>query len=193
MDLDVDVAELAKASSMSRNLSEEQEEAALEFMLQRLHNQLREKGFSHELTTLAVSSMGSMPNQALKLLRAFQEVQGTDWFGGLVTSAVRVRNILQKTEGSDHVLDVGLFSEEAERSLFEAIEGLSPRVDKAVRAWDWNGLTQILSKLEPYVSTFFDKVLVMDNDERIRNNRIALLERCDGLFKTSGDLGLLKS
>jgi len=34
---------------------------------------------------------------------------------------------------------------------------------------------------------------VMDNDERIRNNRIALLERCDGLFKTSGDLGLLKA
>lgn len=193
MDLDIDVAELAEASSLSRGLSEEQEESALGFMLQRLHNQLREKGFSHELTMLAVSAAGSRPNQALKLLEAFQEVQGTDWFGGLVTSAVRVRNILQKTEGSDHVLDVGLFSEEAERALFEAIELLSPQVDKAVRAWDWNGLTQILSKLEPYISAFFDKVLVMDNDERIRNNRIALLEKCDGLFKTSGDLGLLKS
>ena len=193
MDLDVDIDLLVKTSSLSHRLSDDQKVAASGFILQRLYNQLREKGFSHELTTLAVSAVGSRPNQALKLLKAFQEVQGTDWFAGLVTSAVRVRNILQKTDHSARTLDASLFTEAAERELHEAVELLSPRVDEAVRAWDWNGLTLVLSKLEPYISAFFDKVLVMDNDERIRNNRIALLERCDGLFKTSGDLGLLKA
>ena len=109
------------------------------------------------------------------------------------TSAVRVRNILQKTDRSPNALDAALLTEAAERELYEAVVLLAPQVDEAVRAWDWNGLTLALSKLEPYISAFFDKVLVMDNDERIRNNRIALLERCDGLFKTSGDLGLLKA
>lgn len=193
MDLDVNIASLVEASSLSRGLSKDQQEAASGFILQRLHNQLRERGFSHELTTLAVSVTGSRPNQALKLLEAFQEVQGTDWFAGLVTSAVRVRNILQKTDRSPNALDAALLTEAAERELYEAVVLLAPQVDEAVRAWDWNGLTLALSKLEPYISAFFDKVLVMDNDERIRNNRIALLERCDGLFKTSGDLGLLKA
>jgi glycyl-tRNA synthetase beta chain len=83
--------------------------------------------------------------------------------------------------------------EDAERELYDAVELLSPQVEEAVGSCDWNELTQVLSKLEPFISAFFDKVLVMDNDEHIRNNRIALLERCNGLFKTSGDLGLLKT
>ena len=193
MDLDADVLVITEMSSLSRGLSEDQKTAATGFILQRLHNQLREKGYSHELTTLAISVAGSRPKQALRLLDAFQEVQGADWFNGLVTSAVRVRNILQKAEISGLELDPGLLREDAERELYDAVELLSPQVEEAVGSCDWNELTQVLSKLEPFISAFFDKVLVMDNDEHIRNNRIALLERCNGLFKTSGDLGLLKT
>ena len=72
-------------------------------------------------------------------------------------------------------------------------EALSPQVDKAVAECDWEGLTRTLASLEPFISSFFDKVLVMDGDDEIRGNRISLLGRCNELFKSAGDLGILKS
>lgn len=191
--IDADVSAIAIASSEDRELSMDQTESMMEFIAQRLHNQLREKGFSHGLTTLAVSVAGSRPVQALRLLEAFSAVQDKEWFSGLVLSAVRVRNILQKVEKTHEDVIPGLFSEEAEKALFESVETLSREVDKAVDKCDWEGLTKILASLEPFITSFFDKVLVMDSDDAIRKNRISLLERCNELFKSAGDLGILKS
>ncbi|MDO9508839.1 MAG: glycine--tRNA ligase subunit beta [Thermovirgaceae bacterium] len=192
-EMDADVAGLAAVSSKNRGLSEEQFRPMMEFIMQRLHNQLREKGFPHGLTTLAVSVAGSRPLQALRLLDAFSVIKDQDWFSGLVVSAVRVRNILQKFEKTQNAVDAGLFSEEAEIELYKTVEMLSPDIREAVARCDWDGLTKILARLEPFITSFFDHVLVMDSDEAIRDNRIAILERCNELFKSAGDLGILKS
>jgi glycyl-tRNA synthetase beta chain len=154
---------------------------------------LREKGFSHGLTTLALSVAGSRPLQALRFLDVFSAVQGEPWFTGLVVSAVRVRNILQKADNGHEKVDPGLFSEAAEKALFESVETLSPEVAVAVEGFEWEGLAKILARLEPFVTAFFEKVLVMDEDDAVRNNRLSLLERCNRLFKSAGDLGILKS
>lgn len=191
--IDADVSALAAASSEELGLSGDQTVPMMEFITQRLHNQLREKGFAHGLTTLAVSVTGSRPRQALRLLKAFSVVQEEEWFNGLVVSAVRVRNILQKAEMTHEAVDPALFRENAEKKLFESVEMLSPQVSKAVGECDWEGLTKILASLEPFITTFFDKVLVMDGDDAIRNNRISLLACCNELFQSAGDLGILKS
>lgn len=191
--IDVDITDLAKESSRDHSLSAEQSDSMMEFLLQRLHNQLREKGFSHGLTTLALSVSGSRPLQALRFLEVFSAVQGEPWFTGLVVSAVRVRNILQKSEKAHEKVDPGLFSEAAEKALFESVEILSPEVSAAVDGFEWEGLAKILARLEPFVTAFFEKVLVMDEDDEVRNNRLSLLERCNSLFKSAGDLGILKS
>jgi glycyl-tRNA synthetase beta chain len=57
---------------------------------------------------------------------------------------------------------------------------------------DWNGLAGYLAELSPFVTAFFDDVLVMDPDERIKSNRIALLGMCSALFLKVGDVGVLK-
>jgi len=191
--IDVDVFSIAVASSEDRGLSVDQTKSMMEFITQRLHNQLREKGFAHGLTTLAVSVVGSRPMQALRLLEAFSAVQDKEWFNGLVVSAVRVRNILQKAEMTHEAVVPGLFREDAEKALFESVETLSREVDKAVDGCDWEGLTKILASLEPFITSFFDKVMVMDGEDAIRKNRVSLLERCNVLFKSAGDLGILKS
>ena len=49
-----------------------------------------------------------------------------------------------------------------------------------------------MAELSSVVSAFFDDVMVMDPDEAVRNNRLALLRRCNALFKEVGDLGALK-
>ncbi|HDQ93335.1 MAG TPA: glycine--tRNA ligase subunit beta [Synergistetes bacterium] len=191
--IDADLVHLVTESARQRELSEEESSLVMEFIFQRLHNQLREKGFSHELTTLAVSVAGSRPMQAMRMLDVFSKIQDSEWFLGLVVSAVRVKNILQKVQENNGNLDSELLTEKEEKELFEIVEALSPDVGKAVEESDWDSLARLLARLEPFITAFFDHVLVMDKDENVRRNRIALLEKCNDLFRTAGDLGVLKS
>ena len=49
----------------------------------------------------------------------------------------------------------------------------------------------MLAELSPVVAKFFDDVMVMDKDEKVRANRLALLDECNKLFAEVGDLSVL--
>ena len=84
----------------------------------------------------------------------------------LVENANRVLRILKdKVEVS---VDTSLFALQAEKDLFEAIKKVS-------FTGDYKALLQELISLNPTVTKFFDDVLVMDKDEKVKNNRLALL------------------
>ncbi|MBR0203192.1 MAG: glycine--tRNA ligase subunit beta, partial [Synergistaceae bacterium] len=91
-----DITEAIKESCSINEVNEETCSKILEFMKQRLQVQLRERGYDYELVALAVEVAGNVPYQALKLILALNEVMSSEWFTGLVSSAVRVKNILQK-------------------------------------------------------------------------------------------------
>ena len=80
---------------------------------------------------------------------------------------------------------------EAEKNLFAEVMRISEPVRKSVSVYDWEGLTKLLAELSPVVAKFFDDVMVMDKDERVRNNRIAILRECNKLLLTAGDLSVL--
>jgi glycyl-tRNA synthetase beta chain len=69
---------------------------------------------------------------------------------------------------------------------------LEPKVNEALGRQAWPEVTELLSHLEPDITRFFDKVLVMDENPAVRENRLALLSRCNELFMSVGDLGILK-
>ncbi len=165
----------------------------LEFLRQRLLMQLKERGYSHELATLGVNTAGDVPYQALRLIETFNAVKGEEWFSALANSAVRVKNILQKN--AEAVPDVepleGLMTVEAERKLWVEVKRLDARVREAVKVYDWAGLAKMLAELSPVIAAFFDGVMVMDKDEAVRNNRLALLKKCNELLMTAGDLSVM--
>lgn len=166
------------------------------FIEQRLLVQLKEKGFEHELAALAISVTGRVPNQALKLIEALNKIKDESWFTELVSSAVRVRNILQKNAAlikANSAPDEVLMNKDQERDLFNEIKRLKDPVKEALVNYDWEGLTQLLAELSPVVSAFFEDVMVIDPDEKIRANRLALLTQCNALFTEVGDLGSLKN
>ena len=191
-ELDVDLLRLVDKSCELLSVPEEVREKILIFLQQRLHVQIREKGYSHELTTLALSVAGNRPLQSLKFLEVFSRIQDESWFIDLITSAVRVRNILSKSGDVPSSVDSSLFQKEAEGRLHGEIGRISPKVDEALSSQDWKTLATYLSELSPCVSTFFDDVLVMDPDERVKSNRLSLLMLCNALFLKVGDLGVLK-
>ena len=84
----------------------------------------------------------------------------------LVENANRVLRILK--EVSDTKLDTELFVLDAEKSLWTAIQQI-------VFTQDYSEYLKALIDINPVVTKFFDDVLVMDKDEKVKNNRLALL------------------
>ena len=110
----------------------------------------------------------------------------------LAAANKRVGNILKKTASDSTVpVDEKLLFEDAEKILYEKISALSLTVEPMFDAGDYeNALSQLSSLREP-VDVFFDSVMVMADDEAVKNNRIALLSSMNQLFLRAADLSRL--
>ena len=187
------MSDAVKESCKINGVNEETCAKILEFMQQRLHVQLRERGFDYALVTLGLSVAGEVPYQALRLIETLNGVKSNEWFTELVSSAVRVKNILQKNapDMTDSNPDESLMTVREEQDLYREVMRLEPSVKNALDSYDWESLTQLLAELSPVVAAFFEKVMVMDKDEKIRANRLAILVKCNKLFRETGDLSVL--
>lgn len=83
----------------------------------------------------------------------------------LLENANRVLRILKEEAGA---VDESLFALEAEKELYKAVQGIS-------FSGDYREYLDSITRINPVVTKFFDDVLVMDKDEKIKNNRLALL------------------
>ena len=187
------VSDMVNEACKINEVNDETKAKILDFMRQRLLMQLKERGYSHELATMGVNVAGDVPYQALRLIETMNSVKGEEWFGALANSAVRVKNILQKNAKgvADIVPDKALMTLDAERELLAEVQRIDDPVREAVKVYDWQGLAKMLAELSPVITKFFDGVMVMDKDETVRDNRIALLKKCNELFMTAGDLSVV--
>jgi len=192
LDLDLDLEQLLMFITDKLEVGNESLCSLLDFIKQRTLIQLKEKEYSHDMVELALSVTSAKPLQTLHLLQALADVKKENWFISLVNSAVRVKNILAKAELTETAIEPALFVKEEEKNLFDAVREASLPVSDAMNKQDWNALMNILSLLSPSVSSFFDKVMVMDDDLAVRNNRLALLGQCHALFMQVGDLSKAK-
>lgn len=189
-----DITEAVKKSCEINEVDDATRAKIFDFIKQRLHVQLKERGFEHELAALGISVVGNVPYQALKLIETLNGVKTEDWFTALVSSAVRVKNIIRKNanEKINEKVDEALLTVDAEKNLYRAVSKLDEPVKKALEAYDWEALAKMLAELSPVVAKFFDDVMVMDKDEKIRANRLSLLAQCNKLFNEVGDLSTLQ-
>jgi glycyl-tRNA synthetase beta chain len=194
LEMDVDIGALMSQAAERLGADGEALNRSLDFCRQRLHNQLRERGYSHGVVSLAVGSVGQRPLQVLRMLEALVEAGGEPWFEPLVSSAVRVANILSKSgnEAGASAPSGGAYASDEERTLASALETVEEAVASALKSCDWAAACKAISGLSGAISGFFDGVMVMDPDTAIRLARIGLLTRCKNLFDSIGDFSLMK-
>jgi len=84
-----------------------------------------------------------------------------------------------------------LLREAAEESLYAAMTSLKPKVDAAFAQGDFAGTLKALAQLRDNVDAFFNDVMVMAEDEQLRNNRIALLSSLHGMMNQVADISKL--
>ncbi|WP_233709878.1 glycine--tRNA ligase subunit beta [Pseudomaricurvus albidus] len=123
---------------------------------------------------------------AVNAFRALPEAEA------LAAANKRVSNILAKTEANtDASVNAELLQEPAEKVLAEQLAAKSAEVAPLFTANDYTGTLAALASLRAPVDDFFDNVMVMADDEALRNNRIALLSQLRQLFLQVADISLL--
>ena len=100
----------------------------------------------------------------------------------------RVRNILAKEQAPQTPVDPALLESGAEADLYAALQSCS---SAAAQAGDYVGSLQALAALRAPVDTYFDQVMVMADEPKLRNNRLALLAELDRLCRSVADISCL--
>jgi glycyl-tRNA synthetase beta chain len=155
----------------------------LSFFRQRLEGMLLEEGYSHDLIA-AILSEGVLDIKDIeRRIKILSKLIKSPDFPELLTAAKRVYNILGEIKTGK--LNINLLTEPAEKELHHTLTYVQERLIET----DF----QALFELKDPINTFFDKVLVMDKNPEIRENRLALLSSVKKLFDILGDFSKILS
>jgi glycyl-tRNA synthetase beta chain len=93
----------------------------------------------------------------------------------MLTAFNRVSTLAQKAE--DDKVEESLFKEEAEKKLYSEFENVKTKVEEFISDKKYEEALETFASLRPAVDSMFDSVMVMDNDEAVKNNRLGLLKQ----------------
>ncbi len=189
-ELHLDLPEVVMTSLelLKDKISHTPEETALEvldFFQTRLQHLLLGEGFDHETVAAVLTAGGGDLVEAADKVRALEEVRRSPDFPALAVAFKRVINISRGAEPGE--VNPLLFEYPEENLLYEATGLMEVDVDAALAQRDYPAVCRALAKLRGPVDAFFDRVMVMAEDERLRRNRLALLERISRTFLTMAD------
>lgn len=163
----------------------------LDYMLERFRAWYEDAGIPVEVFLAVSARKVSNPLDIDQRVKAVHEFYQLPQAQALAAANKRVANILAKSGAPAGALDPALLQESAEKALAEAVQAKATLVEPlfAKRAYT-EALTQLADLQEP-VDAFFDQVMVNAEDDKLRNNRLALLQQLADLFLAVADISLL--
>jgi len=169
-------------------------EPVMEFILDRLRAYYHEQGIRPDVLDAVTALKPVRPvdiNKRIHAVNAFRQLPEAE---SLAAANKRSGNILKKVKGTlPETIKPDLLAEKAEQKLFQALTDLNKTVGPLLANSDYEPALQMLAGLRQPVDTFFDDVMVMVDDTRVRDNRIALLNQLHGLFLQVADISRLQS
>lgn len=127
----------------------------------------------------------------LKRLKALNTVRQDENFNTLAVGFKRVANILKKIN-ENYTVNPALFKQEQENKLCEEIKKIQKTNAELIGKKDYETAFINLIGLKPFIDSFFDNVMVMDKDEELKQNRLALMQELHKLFTEIADLSRLQ-
>ncbi|MGL6159787.1 glycine--tRNA ligase subunit beta [Microbulbifer sp.] len=167
-------------------------EQTLNYILERFRARYEDQGIAAEVFMAVAARNLSRPldiDNRVQAVHAFSQLPEAQ---ALAAANKRVSNILAKLEGpAPTEVDESLLQEDAEKALYAAIQDARTQVEPLyAEALYTEGLAG-LAGLRETVDSFFDHVMVMTDDEKLRDNRLALLAQLRALFLEVADISLL--
>jgi len=168
-------------------------DALFSFMMERLRAWYLDAGYEVHVFAAVLARQPARPldfDQRMHAVRAFRELPEAN---SLSAANKRIRNILRKAETAIPVTyDKSLLQEPAEQALAAALEELDTQTRPLFKQRDYTNALCQLAALHTPVDAFFDNVMVMAEDEALRDNRLALLQTLSALFLQVADISLLQ-
>lgn len=156
----------------------------LEFIAGRLKPMFLERGIRYDVIDAVLYDCNDILDCAVKA-GLINQVVKEDWFAGIVKSAERVARIT-KNVPREEVREEDLTDEE-EKKLHSLYMKMNWEVGQAINQEDWAKALKALAELTDPIELFFDKVLVMHEDEKLKQNRLALLKSLEKLYLSVAD------
>lgn len=156
----------------------------LDFVAGRLKPLLLEKGIRYDIVDAVLYNFNDILDVVEKSA-ALNSIVAEDWLKGVVASADRLSKIAGKAP-REQVLEHDLVEPE-EKALHELYLKTNWAVAQEIKNEEWLAATGELAKLTVPIEHFFDKILVMHQDERLKLNRLALLKSFEKLYLSVAD------
>jgi glycyl-tRNA synthetase beta chain len=169
---------------------EKVKEEVLDFFRVRYQNFLLDKGYPFDVTEAVISnSFGELLDiqhriDALRTAREWKD------FGSIVIGFKRAMNIL-KGLTSTMEINPSLFSEPVEKNLYQSFLKARENISRFLSQKDYETALLEMTQMKKPIDEFFDGVMVMVEDETVRNNRLALLDEIGKVFLKIADFSKL--
>jgi glycyl-tRNA synthetase beta subunit len=172
-------------------VSDEAQKQILEFIAGRLKVVLGDMGFKHDVVDAVLAAQSTNPAGTVRAVKQLSAWVGREDWSSILDGFARCVRIVRSAGGSsDHVsrpvISEQLFEAEEEKNLYQALN---------VGRLTFNDVNEFLATvaiLIPAINGFFDKVLVMAEDEKVKQNRLALVGQIASLSKGMADLSKLE-
>ncbi len=164
------------------------------FILERLQSHYQSQGFAPELI-LAVRARQNEwlfdLDSRLNALKSFITMPEASF---LSAACKRVNNILTQNQkdGIPTQIEDRLLAEDAEKALFDEMINISASVDELYLKADYSAILQQLASLKAPIDVFFDKVMVMVEQNALRGNRLAILAKLQSVLQGVADISMLQ-
>ncbi len=160
-----------------------------EFFAQRLRRLFKDRGLAYDTVDAVLASGWQDIRESWERALFLQKFREQASFEDVYVVFTRTHNLAQKATSGQ--INPALFEDPVEDRLYQDYQQVKSRVAAAIEARDYRQAFLTLAELRSAVDTFFDTVMVMTEDEAVRENRLALLKVNADLFRPLADLSLI--
>lgn len=189
----VDLAQKAAALYGDKLSNANVVEDVVDFILGRFRAWYQEEGIAVDVIQAVLACRPTKPADFDARVKAVNHFRTLDAAQALAAANKRVQNILSKVDGAlPENIDLSLCREPQEINLAERVLELQRELQPLFEKGDYQTVLSRLADLRESVDSFFDNVMVNAEDEKLRQNRLALLKNLRDLFFKIADISLLQ-
>ncbi len=156
------------------------------FILQRFRYLLLEKNYEYDIVDAVLSKNPESMMDILSRIMVIQRIYHLPKFNKIITAATRTSNLSKNFRKMK--INSSIFQEKEEHVLYDCYLAAKQKIEKAIIHKQYEEVFEQLALISAPIDQYFDHVLVMDKNEKIRNNRLALLQEITGLYYSAADL-----
>jgi len=161
-------------------------ENVAEFFKHRLKGIFEDRGFSYDIVEAVLASGYDDFSDACLRVQALADFRTEPAFGSLLTAFIRANNLTRNTRPGQ--VDPSRLEDPSEKELYIYLSRVREKAVAYLATRDYSSLLSAIATLQEPVDRFFNTVMVMVDDERVRENRLALLQSLASLVKQVADL-----